>query len=153
MEKQSSAILFQDLSIPIQIIPASIPQKIAFEDRDALTGVELTVQYFCKPKEISDLLLDRCCYLLPEAGSEQSYCLFRRGMLSNRAAAVCRLDCGQDQRYLALFPNQDCILAFTLFRKDEIQELPIIIKRRLPKETMSAMKQQIAALIQEFDWQ
>lgn len=74
-------------------------------------------------------------------------------MLSNRVAAVCRLDCGSGHRDLTLFPNKDCILGFTLFRKDEIEELPIIMKHRLPKETMNGMKDRIAALIQEFDWQ
>lgn len=65
----------------------------------------LAVQYFCKPSEISDILLDRCYYLVPEIESEKDYSMFRKAMSANRVVAICEIVIGNQMELVALFPN------------------------------------------------
>ena len=49
-------------------------------DIDTITSEQdrsLSIEYFCKSKEISELLIDKSYYLIPEMDSEIEYELFR----------------------------------------------------------------------------
>lgn len=65
---------------------ADSPDKyviLSNEDIDSITTEEdktLSIQYFCKPREISDLLIDKSYYLIPEMDSEIDYHLIRKAM-------------------------------------------------------------------------
>lgn len=54
----------------------------------------LTIQYFCKPKEISDLLIDKSYYLIPEMESEKEYQLLRRAMTTNKVVGIAEIVLG-----------------------------------------------------------
>lgn len=112
----------------------------------------LAVQYFCKPSEISDILLDRCYYLVPEIESEKDYSMFRKAMSANRVVAICEIVIGTQMELVALFPIKSEIIAFVLFYENEINECPAIIQHKTPKENMDALKSHITKMTKPFDW-
>ena len=125
-------------------------------DIDSITTNEdktLTIEYFCKPKEISDLLIDKSYYLIPEMESEKDYQLLRRAMTANRVAGISEIVLGTKQELVALFANKSCIIATILFYENEINDLPIIFKHKVEKDKLETLKSDIAYNTKEFDWQ
>ena len=112
----------------------------------------LTIQYFCKSKEISYLLIDKSYYLIPEMESEKDYQLFRCAMTSSRVVGIAEIVLGTKQELVALFANKDCIIATILFYENEINELPIMFKHKVNKDKLDILKSDIADCTKEFDW-
>lgn len=112
----------------------------------------LTVQYFCKPSEISDILLDRCYYLTPEIESEKDYSMFRKAMSANRVVAICEIVIGNQMELVALFPTKMEIIAFILFYENEINECPVIMQHKTSKDDMDVLKSDITKKTRTFDW-
>lgn len=112
----------------------------------------LTVQYFCKSSEISDILLDRCYYLVPEIESEKDYSMFRKAMSANRVVAICEIVIGNQMELVALFSTKREIIAFVLFYESEINECPAIMQHRTFKEDMDVLKSDITQITKPFDW-
>ena len=126
------------------------------EDLKGITTNEdktLTIEYFCKPREISDLLIDKSYYLIPEIESEKDYQLLRRAMTSNRVVGISEIILGTKQELVALFANKNCIIATILFYENEINDLPIIFKHKVEKDKLEILKSDIAYNTKEFDWQ
>lgn len=126
------------------------------EDIESITTSKdrtLTVEYFCKPKEISNLFIDKSYYLIPEMEAEIEYELFRKAMTTNRVVAIAEIVLGTKQELVALFPNKDCIIATILFYENEINELPIIMKHKIDKQQLENLKQDILDCTKEFDWE
>lgn len=124
-------------------------------DIDSITSDKdriLSIEYFCKPKEISDLLIDRTYYLIPEMESEITYELFRKAMTINRVAAIAEIVLGTKQELVALFPNKHCIIATILFYENEINELPPIMKHKTDKRQLDNLKQDIIDNTKDFNW-
>ena len=124
-------------------------------DINSITSEEdkiLNVLYFCKSKEIGDLLIDKSYYLIPEMESETEYDLFRKAMISNKVVAISEIVLGTKQELVALFPNKDCIIATILFYENEINELPIIFKHKQEKEKLDSLKSLISLCTHEFNW-
>lgn len=124
-------------------------------DIDSITSNKdriLSIEYFCKPKEISDLLIDRTYYLIPEMESEITYELFRKAMTINRVAAIAEIVLGTKQELVALFANKNCIIATILFYENEINELPIIMKHKIDKQQLENLKQDIIDNTKDFNW-
>ena len=125
-------------------------------DIDSITTDEdktLTIEYFCKPKEISDLLIDKSYYLIPEMDAEKDYQLLRRAMTANRVVGIAKIVLGTKQELVALFANKDCIIATILFYENEVNELPIMFKYKVDRDKLDALKSDIADCTKEFDWQ
>ena len=126
------------------------------EDLKGITTNEdktLTIEYFCKPREISDLLIDKSYYLIPEIESEKDYQLLRRAMTANRVVGISEIVLGTKQELVALFANKSCIIATILFYENEINDLPIIFKHKVEKDKLETLKSDIAYNTKEFDWQ
>lgn len=124
-------------------------------DIDSITSDKdrtLSIEYFCKSKEISNLLIDKSYYLIPEMESEISYELLRKAMITNRVVAVAEIVLGTKQELVALFPDKHCIIATILFYETEINELPPIIKHKTDKQQFENLKQDIINNTKEFDW-
>ena len=112
----------------------------------------LSIKYFCKSKEISDLLIDKSYYLIPEMESEIAYELLRKAMITNRVVSMAEIVLGTKQELVALFANKNCIIATILFYENEINELPIIMKHKTDKQQLENLKQDILDNTKEFDW-
>lgn len=112
----------------------------------------LKLQHFCKSREISDLLIDKSYYLIPEMNGEEQYNLLRKAMLSNRVVGIAEIVLGTKQELVALFPNKDCIIATILFYENEINELPIMFKHKTNKDELDNLKVAISENTHEFDW-
>ena len=124
-------------------------------DIDSITSDKdriLSIEYFCKPKEISDLLIDRTYYLIPEMESEIEYELFRKAMTTNRVVGIAEIVLGTKQELVALFANKNCIIATILFYENEINELPIIMKHKIDKQQLENLKQDIIDNTKDFNW-
>ena len=123
-------------------------------DIDSITSNQdrtLSIEYFCKPKEISSLLIDKSYYLIPEMESEISYELLRKAMTTNRVVGMAEIVLGTKQELVALFANKNCIIATILFYENEINELPIIMKHKTDKQQLENLKQDILDNTKEFD--
>lgn len=112
----------------------------------------LKIQHFCKSKEISDLLIDKSYYLIPEMDGEEQYNLLRKAMVSNRVVGIAEIVLGTKQELVALFANKDCIIATILFYENEINELPIMFKHKTNKDELDNLKVAISENTHEFDW-
>mgnify|MGYP004511159311 FL=1 len=125
-------------------------------DIDAITSEQdkvLSIKYFCKSKEISDLLIDKSYYLIPEMESEIEYELLRKAMTTNRVVGIAEIVLGTKQELVALFANKNCIIATILFYENDINELPIIMKHKTDKQQLENLKQDILDNTKEFDWE
>lgn len=112
----------------------------------------LSIKYFCKSKQISDILIDKSYYLIPEMNSEIEYELFRKAMTTNRVVGIAEIVLGTKQELVALFANKNCIIATILFYENEINELPIIIKHKIDKQQLENLKQDIIDNTKDFNW-
>ena len=138
---------------------ANSPDKyitLTNNDIDSITtdnDKTLTIEYFCKPKEISDLLIDKSYYLIPEMESENDYQLLRRAMTTNKVVGIAEIVLGTKQELVALFANKDCIIATILFYENEINDLPVMFKHKIDKDTLDTLKSDIADNTKAFDWE
>ena len=124
-------------------------------DIDSITSNQdraLSIEYFCKPKEISSLLINKSYYLIPEMESEISYELLRKAMITNRVVGMAEIVLGTKQELVALFANKNCIIATILFYENEINELPIIMKHKTDKQQLENLKQDVIYSTKEFNW-
>lgn len=124
-------------------------------DIDSITTEQdknLTIQYFCKSKEISSLLFDKSYYLIPEMEAEKDYQLLRKSMITNRVVGIAEIVFSTKQELVALFANKNCIIATLLFYENEINELPIIFNHKTDKEKLDNLKLSISKNTKEFDW-
>lgn len=112
----------------------------------------LKIQYFCKSKEISDLIIDKSYYLIPEMNGEEQYNLLRKAMTSNRVVGIAEIVLDTKQELVALFANKDCIVATILFYENELNELPIMFKHKVDKNELDNLKIAISENTYEFDW-
>lgn len=125
-------------------------------DIDSITTNEdrtLTIEYFCKSKEISDLLIDKSYYLIPEIDAEKDYQLLRKAMIANRVVAIAEIVFGTKQELIALFADKRCIIATILFYENEVNELPVMFNHKADKDKLDALKSDITECTKEFDWQ
>ena len=104
----------------------------------------ITIEYFCKSKEISDLLIDKSYYLIPEMDVERDYQLLRKAMTTNRVVGIAEIVLGTKQELVALFVNKSCIIATILFYENEINEFPVIFKHKVDKDRLDSLKSDIA---------
>lgn len=124
-------------------------------DIDSITSDQdrtLCIKYFCKTKEISNLIINRSYYLIPEMESEIKYELFRKAMNTNRVIGIAEIVLGTKQELVALFPDKHCIIATILFYENEINELPPIMKHKTDKQQLENLKETILNNTKEFDW-
>ena len=112
----------------------------------------LKIQHFCKSREISDLLIDKSYYVIPEMDGEEQYNLLRKAMVSNKVVGIAKIVLGTKQELVALFPNKDCIIATILFYENEINELPVIFKHKTNKDELNNLKVTISENTCEFNW-
>lgn len=125
------------------------------EDLQSITSNDdkaLKIQHFCKSREISDLLIDKSYYLIPEMDGEEQYNLLRKAMVSNRVVGIAEIVLGTKQELVALFPNKDCIIATILFYENEVNELPIMFKHKTNRDELNNLKVAISENTHEFDW-
>lgn len=112
----------------------------------------INVQYFCKPREISDLIVDKSYYLIPEMDGEEEYNLFRKAMISNRVVGIAEIVLGTKQELVALFSETDYIIAVILFYENEINEPPKVYKHKTNSSDVKQLKKLISDNTKSFDW-
>lgn len=137
---------------------ANSPDKyvtLSNEDLQSITTNKdktLNIQYFCKSKEISDLLIDKSYYVIPEMSGEEQYNLLRKAMVSNRVVGIAEIVLGTKQELVALFAGKNCIIATILFYENEINELPIMFKHKTKKDELDNLKVMISENTCAFNW-
>ena len=111
----------------------------------------LNIQYFCKPKEIDNSLIDKSYYLIPEMDGEIKYNLFRKAMITSRVVAISEIVLGTKQELVALFPNKNCIIATILFYEEEINKITSKFNHKTSREDLKNMKKLISENIRYFN--
>lgn len=110
------------------------------------------IEHFSKMSEIDNILFDKDYYLVPEAGSEKAYELFRQALLSQKEVAIAKTVLGTNENLLVLYPTKECIIGKILFYQEEIQELPKSqIKVNLAKQELDIAKTLIESMTKKFD--
>ena len=112
----------------------------------------LSIRYFCKPKEIDELLIDKSYYLVPEINSEIKYALFYKVLSTNRVVAIAEIVLGTKQELVMLVPKDNYIVASILFYKSEINEIPTMHNHKVAKSDYTQLKDMVSKDIKTFDW-
>ena len=112
----------------------------------------LCVKYFCKSKEIDELLIDKSYYLVPEINSEIKYALFYKALSTNRVVAIAEITLGTKQELIMLVPKDNYIVASILFYKNEINESPSMHNHKVAKSDYVQLKDMIVKDVKKFDW-
>lgn len=112
----------------------------------------LNIKYFCKSKEVDELLIDKSYYLLPEINSEIKYALFYKALSTNRVAAIAEITLGTKQELVMLVPKDNYIVASILFYKNEINEIPNMHNHKVAKSDYVQLKDMIVKDVKKFDW-
>ena len=77
----------------------------------------LCIKYFCKSKEIGELLIDKSYYLVPEINSEIRYALFQKTLSTSKAVAIAEIVLGNKQELVALYAKDSSFCSLNrLFR-------------------------------------
>ena len=111
----------------------------------------LCVKYFCKSKEIDELLIEKSYYLMPEINSEIKYALFYKALSTNRVVAIAEITLGTKQELIMLFPKDNYIVASILFYKNEINEIPNIHNHKVAKSDYVQLKDMIVKDVKNFN--
>lgn len=111
-----------------------------------------SVGYFCNPKEIATLLMDKSYYLIPEMEPEIAYELLRKAMIINRVVSITEIILGTKQELVALFPDKNCIIATILFYENEVCKSPIIMQHKTDKQQLENLREMILDNTKEFNW-
>lgn len=112
----------------------------------------LSIKYFCKLKEIDELLIDKSYYLVPEINSEIKYALFYKVLSTNRVVAIAEIVLGTKQELVMLVPKDNYIVASILFYKGEINEIPTMHNHKVAKSDYTQLKDIVSKDVKTFDW-
>lgn len=112
----------------------------------------LNIKYFCKPKEVDELLIDKSYYLVPEINSEIKYALFYKALSTNRVIAIAEITLGTKQELVMLVPKDNYIVASILFYQNEINEIPSMHNHKVAKSDYVQLKDMIVKDVKKFDW-
>lgn len=108
---------------------------------------------FAKMSEIDNIYYDKNYYILPDAGGEKAYELFRQSMLKQKKVAIAKTVLGTNETLIVLYPTKnEGLIAKTLFYEEEIQDIP---KSRasvqVDKSEIEMANSLIDSLTKEFD--
>ena len=110
------------------------------------------VEHFAKMSEIDSILFHKNYYVMPEAGTEKAYELFRRSLLAKKEVAVAKTVIGTNEELLVLYPTKDNLIAKVLFYQEEIQEMPKSLgKVEVTKQELDMAKTLIESMTKPFD--
>lgn len=112
----------------------------------------LCVKYFCKSKEIDELLIEKSYYLVPEINSEIKYALFYKTLSMSKVVAIAEIILGNQQELVVLYPKNNYIVASILFYHNEINESPKMIKHKVAKVDYVQLKEMISKDTKSFSW-
>lgn len=112
----------------------------------------LCIKYFCKPKDINELLIDKSYYLVPEINSEIKYALFQKTLSTSRVVAIAEIVLGNKQELVALYSKDNYIIASILFYSNEINESPNMFNHKVMKSDYAQLKEMIAKDVKSFEW-
>lgn len=112
----------------------------------------LCIKYFCKPKEIDELLIDKSYYLVPEINSEIKYTLFQKTLSTSKIVAIAEVVLGNKQELVALYTKGNYIIANILFYCDEINESPNMFNHKVMKSDYVQLKEMVSNDVKNFDW-
>lgn len=112
----------------------------------------LSIKYFCTPKEVDKLLIDKTYYLIPEINSEIKYALFYKALSTNRVVAIAEITFGTKQELIMLVSKDNYIVASILFYKNEINEIPNMHNHKVAKSDYVQLKDMIVKDVKKFDW-
>lgn len=112
----------------------------------------LCIEYFCKLKEIDELLIDKSYYLVPEINSEIKYALFQKTLSASRVVAIAEIVLGNKQELVALYAKDNYIIASILFYYSEINESPNMFSHKVMKSDYAQLKEMVSKDVKSFDW-
>ena len=133
------------------------PDKYVIISNDEIDSITsdldkaLNIQYFCKPKEINGMLMDKSYYLVPEIVGEKDYILLRKSMTLSKVVAISEIVLGTKQELVAIIPHKDCLIATLLFYENELNPVPNISAYSTSKTDIDNLRELINKNTKNFD--
>lgn len=125
------------------------------EDLDKIkTEKDKTIHilHFVDVKEIEPMYFNKTYNVIPEAGGEKAFELFRNAMQQEGKVALAKTVMGIKETLLAVIPSENGILMETLFYEDEIKDMPkSISKPEINQEELNMAKTLINSMIKPFE--
>ena len=118
------------------------------------TEKDRTIQilHFTDLNQINPIYYEKTYHAVPEPGGEKAFELLRRAMAEEGKIAIAKTVLGTKETLLALMPDENGILAETLFYEDEIKDLPKSYSRQPVADAELAMaKTLLSSMDRPFD--
>ncbi len=110
------------------------------------------VLHFAKMEDVDSIYFEKNYYVVPHAGGEKAFELFRQALLTEEKVAIAKTVIGTNESLIVLYPTEDGIIAKMLYYQEEIQEIPkVIAKVELDESELMMAKTLISSMTKEFD--
>jgi DNA end-binding protein Ku len=112
----------------------------------------IQIIHFANTSEIQPIYYDKSYYVMPDAGGDKAFELFRYAMENENKIAIAKTVLGTKEALLAIMPSKGNIIIETLYYYDEIKELPRSYNKvSLNQDEVSMAKTLINAMTKPFE--
>jgi DNA end-binding protein Ku len=112
----------------------------------------MDLQHFVKLSEVDPIFFERSYYVAPETGGEKAYTLLFEAMRRTGYCGVATVAMHRRQHVIILRPDQQMIVAHTMYYVDEIREAPeaVVDSIEVPEKELRLAETFIRALAGPF---
>lgn len=109
------------------------------------------ILHFAKMSEVDSIYFDKNYYIVPQAGGEKPFELFRQALLSQKKVAIAKTVLGTNEDLIILYPTKEGIIAKILYYQEEIQAMPAKPAVTVDKTELEMAKTLITSMTQPFE--
>lgn len=84
----------------------------------------IQILHFAQLNQISPIFYDKAYHVLPEAGGDKAFELFRRALMEEQKIAIGKTVMGSHEKLMAIIPREDGLIIQTMFFSEEIKDIP-----------------------------
>ncbi len=94
------------------------------ENAKSAKDKSVSILHFANLNQISPVYYDKAYQVVPEAGGEKAFELFRSALMAQQKIAIGKTVMGSRDTLMAIIPREEGMLIQTMFFADEIKDLP-----------------------------
>lgn len=98
------------------------PQEIKAAEVETSDTIDLF--HFVNGADVDAVYFERSYYVAPDAGAERVYALLLQAMRREQRFGIARIGMHRREHILILRPREDCLVAHTMFRANEVRPSP-----------------------------
>lgn len=84
----------------------------------------IQILHFAQLNQISPIFYDKAYHVLPGAGGDKAFELFRRALMDEQKIAIGKTVMGSKEKLMAIIPREDGVVIQTMHFDDEIKDIP-----------------------------